>query len=597
MEFVGALFPLAILVAIAFAISSVISRSRRDRSDSTSPGIGARFVFFYLFSFTALMVGASGASVLLGYIVDSLRSDLIVAPGDSQLALGLALSLVGIPAWLFTWRFILRSTEARPYDTRSTVRGLYIYVIEAVSLGFFAAGVTSLLVVILGGDSLEGTDIAWPVAFGAIWSYHWWVESDLSASDRAATPFRSFYLYIASAAFLIMLLTGLGTVLQRLLDRAYTSLFVDDVLVTSSLWGDPMKTSLAVAAVGGVYWWWHWFRGTRSDTPTALRQVYTYVFGVLFGVVTFVVSISMVIVVVLQWLLSAPSISPAGEHFRVLTGLIPAILAGGALWSYHATVLQRESASAIAPESARRIYNYLLASLSLATLAVGLVFLIALFISVSVREARSYLVDGEGWQGQLSIVLTLLVVGGGIWTYYWYRIQRFTRSAPSELETSSRRIHIYSVFGVSALAALGSLSTALFLFLQAVLESDLSAETLKDAQWAIAVLIATGITSGYFALVIREDRRVLASQQSGEEKPTKKYVTILLPESAIAISDALAKRLGYRIKSWLEPGIADAPQLTDEQLDIAVGAIASAKSENILVVVNESGLDVRPYRT
>lgn len=596
MEFIGGLLPLAILVAIVFAITSAVSRSRRARSESSAPGIGARFVFYYLFSFTALIVGVSGASVLLGYIVDSLRSDLIVSPGDSQLALGLALSLVGIPAWLFTWRQILKATAARPYDTRSAVRGLYIYVIEAVSLVFIAVGVTSLLAVILGGDSLQGTHIAWPLAWGLIWSYHWWVESNLSASERAATPFRSIYLYIASAAFLIMLLTGLGIIMHRLLDGAYVSLFVDNLLVTPSLWGDSMKTSLAVAIVGGIFWWWHWFRSTRSDAPTALRQVYIYVFGILFGVVAFVVSVSLVIVIVLQWLLSAPSISPTDEHFRVLTGLIPSILAGGVLWSYHAAVLHRESASAIAPELARRIYNYLVTSLSLATLAVGLVFLIALFISVSVRDARSYLVDGEGWQGQLSIVLTLLGVGGGIWAYYWFGIQRFVRSMPDELETSSRRIHIYSVFGVSALAALGSLSTVLFLVLQAMFDSNLSAETLKGAQWAIAVLVTTGIISGYFALVIREDRRVLAFWKPAEEKLVRKYVTVLVPESAIAVSDALAERLGYQVNVWLEPGMMEAPLPTDEQLDSTVNAITSASLENVLVVMKDGGLDVRPYR-
>ncbi len=596
MELIGGLLPLATLVAIVFAITSAISRSRRGRSESSAPGIGARFVFYYLFSFTALMVGASGASVLLGYIVDSLRSDLIVSPGESQLALGIALSFVGIPAWLFTWRQILKSTEARPYDTRSTVRGLYIYVIEAVSLGFTAVGSISLLAVILGGDSLQGTDIAWPLAWGLIWAYHWWAESNLSASERAATPFRAIYLYIASAAFLIMLLTGLGIIMHHLLDGAYVSLFVDNLLVRQSLWGDSMKTSLATAIVGGISWWWHWFHGTRSDAPTAFRQVYIYVFGILFGVVAFVVSVSMVIVIVLQWLLSAPSISPVDEHFRVLTGLIPSILAGGVLWSYHAAVLHRESASAIAPESARRIYNYLVTSLSLSTLAVGLVFLTALFISVSVRDARSYLVDEEDWQGQLSIVLTLLGVGGGIWAYYWFRIQRFARSVPDELETSSRRIHIYSVFGVSALAALGSLSTALFMLLQAMFESNLSAETLKDAQWAIAALLTTGIISGYFALVIREDRRVLTLQKPAREQSVRKSVTVLVTESGIAVSDALADRLGYQINVWLEPGMMDAQLPTDEQLDSAVNAITSASLENVLVVMKDGGLDVRTYR-
>ena len=599
MEFVAGLIPLAILGALIYAIVSAVSRRGRRRSDASVPGIGARQAFYYLFSFTALMVSASGASVLIGYIVDSLRGGLIVSPSENQLALGLALVLVGTPAWLFSWRLILKSITANPLEKLSQVRGLYIYVIEAVSMGFLAAGIVSLINVILGGDTLEGSHIAWPVAWGLIWAYHWWVESNLSQSERAATPFRSIYIYIVSAVFLAMLLTGLGIIMQRLLDRAYTSLLIDDLLVNSSLWGSTVKTSLAVAIVGGVGWWWHWFRASPQDAQTAVRQVYVYLFGILFGVVTFVVSVSIVVVTVLQWLLSAPSISPADEHFRVLTGLIPSIIAGGLLWSYFASVLHREAASAIAPESARRAYNYLVASLSLASLAVGLIFLITLFISASVRDARDYLVDRTGWQGQLSIVLTLLVVGGGIWAYYWSKIQRYARTAAEELVTSSRRIHIYSVFGVSALAALGSLSTGLYLLLQALFDSNLSAETLKDAQWAIAVLVTSGVISGYFALVIRDDRRVLSAREPTEERVARKTVTVLLPEAAIAVADALAERLGYEVTVWMAPempGVEQLPQPSSDQLDAAVSAITSAPTERVLVLVDSAGITVSPYR-
>lgn len=599
MEYLGGLVPLIILAAVIYAIVTAVSRSRRGRSDTSAPGIGARHAFYYLFSFTALMVSAGGASVLIGYIVDSLRGGLFVSPNESQLALGLALVLVGTPAWLITWRQILKTIVASPHERRSQARGLYIYVIEAVSLGFLAAGITSLINVFLGGDTLKGTHIAWPVAWGLIWSYHWWVESKLPASERAATPFRAIYIYIASAAFFVMLLTGLGVILQRLLDRAYTSLFFDDLLVTSNLWGQSLKSSLAVAIVGGFLWWWHWFRGTRSDEPTGARQVYIYIFGVLSGVVTVVVAVSLLIVILLQWLLSAPSISPADEHFRVLTVLIPWIMAGGLLWSYHASVLRSEAASAVAPESARRAYNYLVASLSLATLATGLIFLIALFISVTVTEARDYLVDPTGWQGQLSIVLTLLGVGGGIWAYYWLKVQKHARTAPEELETGSRRIHIYSVFGVSALAALGSLSTALFLLLQALLDSNLSAETLQDAQWAIAVLVTSGVASGYFALVIREDRRILVLREPAGDRAAKKRVTVLVPESALAVADALAVRLGYDVNVWLEPDmpdLSDVPHPSGEQLDSTVNAITAAQTDRVLVVMRGAGLDVMPYR-
>ena len=592
MEFVGGFVQLLLLPAILIAVIVAIAR-RRGRADRGAPGIGTRQAFFYLFAFAALMVGASGASVLIGYVVDSLRGGRIVAPGEEQLALGLALTLVGIPAWMFTWRRLQGASSTSLAERWSTVRELYVYMVEAVSLSFLAIGSTSLINTLLGGDRLQGTGVAWPVVWGVIWAYHWWAESRRSAPDRAATPFRSLYVYLASMAALVMLLVGLSIVLHRLFDRAYVLLLLDDELVLPVLWGQPAKTGLAVAIVGGLGWWWHWFRPAETEAHGLARQVYIYIFGVLFGFVTVVVSVTLVFVNVLQWLLSTPTIQPASEHFRIMAGLAPALLAGLSLWAYHNAVLRQEAASADAG-STQRAYNYLLASLGLATLGAGMIFLVTLFVSASVRSARSYLIQGEGWQGHLSIVLPLLVVGGALWGIYWSRVQRLALEAPLELESTARRVHIYAVFGVTALAALGSLSATLYLLLADLLENTLSGETLRDAQWAIAVLLVSGLVSGYYALVIRDDRRALAGRQPSVARVRKK-VTVLAPESTIASLRGIETLLGYDVEFWLETGAGASPEITSERILEAANRISSAPTERVLLIVGPGRLEVRPY--
>ncbi len=593
MEIFGFIFPLAILAVVVYGIVLVVNRAR-GRADRAAPGIGTRQAFFYLFAFAALMVALSGASLLVGYVVDTLRDDSFVSPSNNQLALGIALTLVGTPAWLITWRRILKTTESDPHEAGSAVRGLYIYLIEAISIGFIVTGMISLIGVFLGVDHLEGTDIAYPLVWGGIWAYHWWLDSKITPADRDATPFRSIYVYAASILFLVMTLVGIGIILQRLFDRAYVSLFIDNIFVEPELWGDAIRISVALILIGSVGWWWHWLRTADREPESTLRQVYVYVFGVLFGVVTVVVAVSSVFVVVLQWLLSTPSISPGDEHFRVLTGLIPALLAGTALWGYHAAVLSQES-TATGVASARRIYNYLIASLSLATLATGFVFLIALFVSATSRDARNYLIDRAGWQGQLSVVLPLLLVGGGIWLYYWWQIQKSVKTAPLELETSSRRIHIYSVFGVGALAALGSLSALLFMFIDSILDSSFSSETFRDAQWALGVLLSTGLISAYYLIIIREDRRILAVAQP-VTKLARKSVTVLVPEELVSVANQLESSLGYGIELWAQPGTGLASRPSPEQIEEAALTIRNASDERLLVIVGDSGLEVIPYR-
>ncbi|MDA0676813.1 MAG: DUF5671 domain-containing protein [Chloroflexi bacterium] len=592
MGFLGALIPLFIFVGVITAITLLVVRGR-SHGEHKAAGITAKQAFFYLFAFAALMVAAAGASVLVSYIVDSLRGGQLVKPSVNQLALGLALIIVGTPAWLLAWRRIVRTVEQDPSEKLDVIRGFYMYVIEAVSLGFLIGGLFSLILVLLQDESLGGTSIAFPVVWGPLWAYHWWVESRLSPEERAATPFRAFYVYGATAVTFSMLLSGSGTIISRLLDEAYSSLLLSDALVKSSLWGSEIKSGIALVLIGGTALWWHFFRGSATDIRSTGRQVYTYLYGILFGVVTVVVTVSIALVVFLQWALSTPNMPPAGEHFRVITGLIPAALAGGVLWSFHNGVLHRE-AFATSARSARRVYDYLVAGLSLATLGAGFLFLINLFISATVRDAQNYIVDRSGWQGQLAIVLPLLVVGGGIWAYYWRNIQKAAALDPDEVESTSRRLYIYSVFAIAALATLGSLSAALYMFLQDLLDSSLAASTLRDAQWAIAVLLTAGVISGYFWSVIREDRKVTGTHER-VEKVTRKYVTILLPAASLDLAAALEARLGYRITVWSgqdEPGFT-APTTT--QLEDTVALITAAPTEQVLVIATASGLTVRSY--
>lgn len=581
-----------LLPVIVLAVVLVVTLNRKRFSTGDASTGSLRQLFFYLFAFAALLVAVNGISILVTYIVDSLRGGQFVEPDESQLALGLALTLVGGPAWLFAWVRIQKSVATDPEQSRFFVRGLYLYVIAAIAISFFAAGLISLINTILGGDELRGTYVARPVAWGGVWAYHWWVESRVSPQDRAATPFRGLYVYIVAAASLGMLLSGVALVLERLFNSAYTSLFLDDLIVSASLWSDGMKTVTSIAIVGAIGWWWHWHRAAAADVRDTIRLVYIYLFGVLGGMVTIVVSLSILLVAVLQWLFGAPDLPPAAEHFQLLTGVIPALIAGGFLWAYHAATLRGEAVTGDEAASIRRVYNYLLTSASLATLAIGLVFLVALAVTSTAGE--DYLVEDRGWQGQLSITLTLLGVGGGLWAYYWSRAEKSVTAFPAERDSLSRRVHIYSVFGASALAALGSLSAVLYLLLEAILGSGVSAGTFDDMKWGLGVLLAAGIISGYFWFIIREDRSVLATV-ARPAPVIRKRVTLLAPAGAVEQARRLEALLGSDVTTWTSHGAETVPALTDEQLAAVTEQVISAPPERVLVILDHEGAHVLPY--
>jgi hypothetical protein len=584
----------AIIFGIVVVVVIVMLANRRKVAEGQGTSGGLRQVFFYVFSFAAALVAANGVSMLVTYTVDSLRGGQDVSANDNLLALGLALTLVGAPSWLFVWTRIQKSIAANPEEARFFVRGLYMYSLMAISLGFFAAGLVSLVETFLGGVGLRGTFVARPVAWGGLWAYHWWLESRLTREDRAGDPFRPAYVYIASLAALVMLLVGLGLVFQRLFDRVYVSLFLDGVIINAPLWSEPLKAAIATAVVGAAGWAWHWHLAAKADARSVARLIYIYLFGVMAGVVTIVVSLSLAVIDLLQWLFGTPSLPPAADHFQSLTSIIPALLAGSFLWAYHAATLREEPSTTADAASIRRIYNYLLASISLGALAVGLVFLVALVITATAGGGDDYLVRRTGWQGQLSIVLTLLAVGGSFWAFYWSRAQKSATANPRERHALSRRIHIYAVFAVSALTALGSLSAALYLLLKAILDGDLSGQTVDDMKWALGPLLAAGIVSGYFWLVIQEDRAA-APSPAEPARQVRKRVTVLAPAGAAELSNRLESLLGQQVTIWTVVAEQAAPTLSDEQVSEIAERIAAAPVASVLVTVDETGAHVTPY--
>jgi hypothetical protein len=592
MEFIGGLIPLIIIVAIIAAVISAFTR-RRSHRERGAPGGSARQAFLYLFSFAALMVTAAGGSLLVNYIVDKLRADQYVSGNETQLALGIALTVVGTPAWLLVWRKLWKGTATASHERKSDVRGFYIYLVELISIGFVIGGSVSLIQVILGDGSLEGTDIAFPLIWGVVWGYHWWVETRLTPDERIATPFRTIYVYMVSLSTMALLLSGAGIVMFRLLDSAYAELFISDRLLEPELWGGAMRSGIALGLVGAVGWWWHWFQAAGHEPPTLGRQLYNYIYGVLGGVTTVVISLSILLVIVLQWAFDTPTISAEAEHFRQIVGLIPALLAGIMLWRFHAAVV-----TADVPGddrlSAERIYRNIVSGLSLATLSVGLMFLVALFISAASREAQNYIVDEKGWQGQLSIVIPVLAVGGALWGYHWMKLQRLALESVEEIASASRRVHIYSVFGISALTVLGSLSAAVFLVLQAILDEDFSARTFRDVQWPVAILVTTALVSGYYWTVIREDRRRLAGLRTESGHP-EKHVTLLLPEAALPVADEIVRLLGYDIIVWAQVDGVLAIEPSQEELAVLVQQIDTAPGDRALVLVDAGNLRVRAY--
>ncbi|MBF8268286.1 MAG: hypothetical protein HW388_1794, partial [Dehalococcoidia bacterium] len=495
MDGYGVFSGLVPILVIGGIIAAIVALARRrggaEEAEEEEPGIGTlKRLYFYGLSFVALMVAAVGVTNMVDYVAERLFGSKALIGSEMQLALALSLTLVGTPVWLFFWSLAQRSTRLFPGETRALARKVYLYLVLGVSAAVVAFGLVSLLRWLLGAGAFNGTHVALPLAWGGVWAFHWRIETLEGQRTELTRSVRRLYAYITSLYGLVML------------TKLLTSTGV-------ALWSNATRTALSVALVGGLLWWWHWHRISRGDSESVLRRVYLYLFAILGGALTTVVSLSILLYNVLQWLIGEPDVASASAHFRFLPGVIAALTTGAGVWRYHWAVVQQESH--VAPEgllAARRVYRYIMAALGLATLATGLVFLFSTVLGVLVPEAREKLVSTDWWRNPLTLAITLIVVGAPLWRFYWFGVQQEAKTGGMEERVAlSRRVFIYLVFSIAVLVTLGNMSALLFMLLRDLLEGQLSAQVLQETKWNIGTLLMAGTISVYYWLVLQEDRR------------------------------------------------------------------------------------------
>lgn len=600
----GPLVVIAVVAAVAVTLVAVLRRGE-DTGDEAESGLGPlKRVFFYLLSFIALGVASSGITLLLTTVLDSLFGKPSITGGQTRIALALALTIVATPIWLLLWMRVQQAARQFPAEHRSLGRKLYIYLVLGVTAAVAAGFLVSLLRWIMDGSEFSGLKIAAPVVMAAIWAYHWQVEASEGQITHQARIVRNLYVYTAALYGLAMFATGVGSILHRFLLEAYDGLVKTQVFVPGqhALWTESVKNAIAMSLVGGAWWLGHWHRIARDDQEPGIRQVYLYLFAVLGGATTVVVSLAILLFGTLSWLLGSPGVERAALHFRFLPGVISGLVIGTSLWGYHATVIGLETHRAADHfQGARRVYQYLVSALGLATLAVGLVVLIGTAIGILAREGQPTLSGAAWWRSSLALGITLVAVGGPLWGHYWSSVQReVSRNPAVERTTASRRVFIYGVFCFALLTTLGTLSALLYIFLRDLLEGHVTMTTLQDVKWFIAALAMAGAISVYYWMVLQEDRRsqdALASQAppvpaSGMRR---KRVTALVAPEAEGLVREIEQRLGYRIILWRSLADGGAPALVPADIDAVPDRITQAPGDRVLLIIDASGVRLFPY--
>jgi hypothetical protein len=570
---VSLLFPLALIALIVWLIMH-----SKQRGLAPEKGLHTfRRFLQYTFLLAALFTAGAGLSRL---VIAALPTGAIADRRAVDVALGLSLTFVAVPAWVLLGRMVYRRLMV-DVDERASA-GWALYLVAAVSVSLLI-GYLQLIEVgrwLIGLQPYAPDQVGYALVWTALWVSHTW----LLAHPRLRPTARLVPLapLTGSAAGLVGVAVGGGGVLAAGLRELYR-IAAGPAMVESSL-RTTLGTSVIVATLGAVVWWWHWWRQALAARRDGLWNGYVLLVGVLGGLAATVGAAAGALHALLQWWFGVPEASTAAAHFDLLPGTLAATITGLWVWRYHRGVL--DTGTATTRTEPERVYTYLVSAVGLIAAAGGATVAIMAAIQALTPGALAT-VDPRG-RNSLAIAATLLIVGAPLWVSFWLRIPRDTLTLGQvELRSPTRRSYLVLLFGAGALTTATSLAVILFVVIRDLLEQQLTVTVFHDLRAAIGLIVTAAAVGTYHGIVYRNDRRMSAPEQISHPRDV-----LLISPDGRALVTALAAGTGAHVHSLhrldIEAHTIDA--------DRVAAAILASPYERVVVTIEEDDqIRVIPY--
>ncbi len=310
-----------------------------------------RRIYRYLWVLYGLAMSVGGTQQVLRYLLGRIAANPSDLPHHEWFMNGLALLLVGVPLWVWTWKVVQDALDEHG-ERNSLLRlgVLYFLSLSGVVVVLSAAGVVvkELLDLLFGNtvtfkalmNGVRGP-LAIGIPLGAVWAYYGhWLQRDLAAvpdAPRRASMNR-LYAYILSLIGLVATFSGVTMLL---------SFFIDMTRGTSFGSSSALTGSLATLIVGMPLWLRAW-RPMQSEAlaegeagiharRSLTRKIYLYI-AIFVGVVGGMIAAVQFISLLLEALLD----SPARYFISNALDALELLILFGALLAYHWKTMQSD---------------------------------------------------------------------------------------------------------------------------------------------------------------------------------------------------------------------------------------------------------------
>ena len=364
-------------------------------------------------------------------------------------------------------------------------------------------------------------------------------------------------------------------------------------LASGPFWSAAVRSSISWIIIAGLFWAFHWFRMSKGDVDSTLRQVYIYLMAIIGSSIAGLVALVTALYQTFVWALGTASNTEG--YWTFLGWVIPTIVAAAAVWGYHQLLAQEEATQLQERRlSSKRVHLYIMSFLGLGTLIAGLVILLGVLLDLLINSINAPLVVQPGWwQKQLGLCLALLVVAVPLWIYYWNQVIRLSaRGGVMEWRARSRRIYLYVIIGATIIALAADLVNIIYRLLSGGLTGTFGVDVLSNIRWSIQSLVVAAPLLIYHWKVARDDQR-----RGSEAAVVHKDVTVLAGSRAGDFISRLEEKLGYRVHLLESMGPADELQaFSNEELAKLVSEIDSSPLAKVMLVVHEGKIMILPYQ-
>jgi hypothetical protein len=271
---------------------------------------------------------------------------------------------------------------------------------------------------------------------------------------------------------------------------------------------------------------------------------------------------------------------------------------GFGVWSYHARIIRgAEESQGVLSEPVdlrgelrgelRRVYEYIISGISLIAAAAGLMMvLVAILESLTPGEV----VSTTSSTNTLLVAITLILVGSPVWWFFWQRIEGHVAVDGLEQSSPTRRIFLLMLFGVASVASVVSVLTGVFLFLDDLLNDQLGYETLRQARFAIAILLSNAAIAWYHWSIYRHERSISVRKAKHE-----KFVVLVGPRDP-DLAREVESEIDGKVQMWDSQigGAVDGEIAWEKEKVIEL--IKAATSDEIMIINEKKKLRAIPFQ-